>query len=64
MTVSTDSSDDAANERRARSELIVDANQPATTIQIRLADGSNVRAQFNLFHTIGDLRRFIIMYPL
>ncbi|XP_033227756.1 NSFL1 cofactor p47-like isoform X4 [Belonocnema kinseyi] len=60
MPVSTGSSDDAANELRARSQLIVDTNKPATTIQIRLADGSNVRAQFNLFHTVGDLRRFII----
>ena len=61
ITTSTDSSDDAAaNEQHARSELNVDANQPTTTIQIRLADGSNVRAQFNLHHTIGDLRRFIL----
>ncbi|KAI4474554.1 hypothetical protein M0802_015557 [Mischocyttarus mexicanus] len=41
------------------SPATVDSTKPITTIQIRLADGSSVRAQFNLSHTISDLRRYI-----
>lgn len=63
MTVPVDSADQAADEARARSELNVDSAQPVTTIQIRLADGSSVRAQFNLTHTVGDVRRYISTYP-
>mmetsp|Transcript_42073 Transcript_42073/g.105554 ORF Transcript_42073/g.105554 Transcript_42073/m.105554 type:complete len:187 (-) Transcript_42073:133-693(-) len=37
----------------------IDENQPATSIQIRLADGSRMVAKFNLTHTVGDIRRFI-----
>lgn len=59
MTVPTDPADQAANESHAKKQLNVDVTQPVTTIQIRLADGSSVRAQFNLTHTINDLRRYI-----
>lgn len=55
--------DQSANESRAREELNVDTSQPLTTIQIRFADGSNTRAQFNLTHTIADIRQFITTYP-
>ncbi|XP_011259888.1 NSFL1 cofactor p47 isoform X2 [Camponotus floridanus] len=60
MTVPTDPADQAANEAQARKELNVDTSKPTTTLQIRLADGSTVKAQFNLSHTIADLRRYII----
>lgn len=63
MTVPVDSVDQAANESQARRELNLDSSQPVTTIQIRLADGSNVRAQFNMTHTIADIRRYISTYP-
>lgn len=59
MPVVTDIVDADANERQARTDLNFDANNPSTTIQIRFADGSHVRENFNLSHTIGDLRRFI-----
>lgn len=64
MPVVTDIVDADANERQARTDLNFDANNPSTTIQIRFADGSHVRENFNLSHTIGDLRRFITTYPL
>lgn len=64
MTIPSDPADQAANEAIARNQLNLDSSQPVTTIQIRLADGSNVRVQFNLTHTIEDVRRFITTYPL
>jgi UBX domain-containing protein 1 len=63
MTISTDPADQAANEALAKNQLNLNNEQPWTTIQIRLADGSNVRAQFNLSHTLGDIRRYVITYP-
>ncbi|XP_012233850.1 NSFL1 cofactor p47 isoform X2 [Linepithema humile] len=60
MTVPTDPADQAANEAQAKKELDVDTSKPTTTLQIRLADGSTVKAQFNLSHTVADLRRYII----
>ncbi|XP_070157363.1 NSFL1 cofactor p47 isoform X2 [Polyergus mexicanus] len=60
MTVPTDPADQAANEAQARKELNVDTSKPTTTLHIRLADGSNVKAEFNLSHTVADLRRYII----
>ncbi|KAJ1969804.1 protein phosphatase regulator [Dispira parvispora] len=38
----------------------VDPNQPTTSVQIRLADGSRVVAKLNHSHTIADLRQFIL----
>lgn len=61
MTVPINPADQAANESQARSQLNLDTTSPMTTIQIRLSDGQNIRQQFNLTHTIGDIRRFIIM---
>ncbi|XP_071628184.1 NSFL1 cofactor p47 isoform X2 [Temnothorax longispinosus] len=60
MTVATDPADQAANEAQAKKELELDASKPTTTLQIRLADGSVVKAQFNLSHTVADLRRYVI----
>ena len=34
-----------------------DASLPTTSIQLRLADGSRLRAEFNLSHTVADIRR-------
>ncbi|XP_034942685.1 NSFL1 cofactor p47 [Chelonus insularis] len=59
MTIPCDTADQIANESQARSQLNVDTNNPVTTIQIRLADGQNIREQFNLTHTVGDIRRYI-----
>lgn len=63
MSVPSDPADQAANEALARNQLNLNSEQPVTTLQIRLADGSNVRVQFNLTHTIGDIRRYITTYP-
>ncbi|CAO3608512.1 unnamed protein product [Cunninghamella blakesleeana] len=37
----------------------VDPNQPTTSLQIRLGDGSRLVAKFNHTHTVGDIRRYI-----
>lgn len=37
----------------------VDESEPATSIQLRLADGSRMVARFNLTHTVSDIRQFI-----
>jgi len=56
----TSSSDDnEKNEKFANEVIHMDPNQPNTTIQIRLSDGSRLTGRFNLSHTIGDLRLFI-----
>lgn len=36
-----------------------DQSLPLTSIQLRLADGSRMVAEFNLQHTVADIRRFI-----
>lgn len=43
----------------ARPELVVDEAQPATSVQLRLSDGTRMVARFNLTHTVADLRAFI-----
>lgn len=52
------------SEEAAKKEIPVDSAQPNTTIQVRLSDGSTLVARLNHSHTIGDLRRYINMYPL
>ncbi|KAI0808279.1 hypothetical protein C8Q74DRAFT_1232451 [Fomes fomentarius] len=37
----------------------VDQTKPATSVQIRLADGTRMVARMNLTHTVGDIRNFI-----
>ncbi|KAK9064158.1 hypothetical protein SSX86_015538 [Deinandra increscens subsp. villosa] len=39
--------------------LVVDATLPSTSVQLRLADGSRIVAQFNHHHTVADIRSFI-----
>lgn len=60
MTIPTDLADQAANESEAKKQLNLDESKPVTTLQIRLADGTNVKAQFNLTHTVSDLRQYIV----
>ncbi|XP_011190644.1 NSFL1 cofactor p47 [Zeugodacus cucurbitae] len=48
------------DENAAKDKLKVDSSQPTTTLQIRLADGSRLTAQFNLNHTVADIRRYIM----
>ncbi|CAK9808067.1 NSFL1 cofactor p47 [Anthophora plagiata] len=60
MTIPTDLADQTANESQAKQQLKLDESKPVTTLQIRLADGSTVKVQFNLTHTINDLRLYIV----
>lgn len=57
---STEQKDCAGNEARAKKNLGLDASQPTTNIQIRLADGSRLVGQFNHDHTLGQVRAYII----
>ncbi|XP_030368946.1 NSFL1 cofactor p47 [Scaptodrosophila lebanonensis] len=51
--------DVAKDEDSARNAINLNSDAPSTTLQIRLADGSRLAAQFNLTHTVSDIRRFI-----
>lgn len=47
-----------------RAHFEVDFNEPTTSVQIRLADGTRLVARMNLSHTVGDIRNFInASYP-
>jgi len=37
----------------------LDPDQPQTSIQVRLADGTKLVARCNLTHTVGDIRNFV-----
>lgn len=39
--------------------VVVDESQPKTTLQIRLADGTRIRQQFNHTHRVSDIRTAI-----
>lgn len=52
-------SDSAANIVAAQEAMAVNEDLPATTLQIRLADGTRLTARFNYTHTVGDVRRYI-----
>ncbi|KAM5588803.1 plant UBX domain-containing protein 4 [Rosa sericea] len=39
--------------------LVVDESLPSTSVQLRLADGTRMIAQFNYHHTISDIRTFV-----
>ncbi|KAH8284554.1 hypothetical protein KR018_004110 [Drosophila ironensis] len=51
--------EEANQEASARDAINLNSAEPSTTLQIRLADGSRLAAQFNLSHTVSDIRRFI-----
>ncbi|GLH01989.1 Protein tyrosine phosphatase shp1/cofactor for p97 atpase-mediated vesicle membrane fusion [Gryllus bimaculatus] len=59
VTVALDDKDRVANEEEAKGAIAVDPERPATTVQIRLADGSRLLGRFNLTHTVADVRRYI-----
>ncbi|XP_013119175.2 NSFL1 cofactor p47 [Stomoxys calcitrans] len=56
---STSSSDAKPNDEAAKDKLKVDTSAPVTTIQVRLADGTRLAAQFNLTHTVSDIQDYI-----
>ncbi|WOO80936.1 UBX domain-containing protein 3 [Vanrija pseudolonga] len=43
----------------ATPSITVDASKPATSVQLRLADGSRLVARVNLDHTVADLRAYV-----
>merc|ERR1711862_317144 len=44
----------------AAKEVVVDASKPKTKVQLQLPDGSKKVEEFNLDHTVGDLRAVCI----
>ncbi|XP_015929380.1 NSFL1 cofactor p47 isoform X2 [Parasteatoda tepidariorum] len=62
VTAAAASTDDRKkNEAEAQSCIKVDDSMPVTSIQIRLADGSRLVMNANHNHTVGDIRRFIVI---
>ncbi|GIX85270.1 NSFL1 cofactor p47 [Caerostris darwini] len=49
------------NDAGAQESLNVDESKPITSVQIRLADGSRLMMKANSSHTVGDIRRFIVI---
>ncbi|KFM76177.1 NSFL1 cofactor p47, partial [Stegodyphus mimosarum] len=45
----------------AQQSLNIDESQPVTSVQIRLADGSRLTMKANYTHTVGDVRRFLVL---
>lgn len=43
----------------ANATLVVDEAQPVAVVQVRLSDGTRMRARFNDNHTVGQLRAFV-----
>ncbi|KAL9093687.1 MAG: hypothetical protein Q9159_000216 [Coniocarpon cinnabarinum] len=56
-TASTTGSTSAAADASAKPQI--DESQPTVRLQIRLADGTRLPAQFNTSATIGDVRAFV-----
>lgn len=44
---------------RADEQLAVNADEPTTMIQVRLADGTRLSARFNHTHTVDNIRTYI-----
>lgn len=47
------------HEAKARADLKIEEDAPATMLSIRLSDGSRLSARFNLTHTVQDIRQYI-----
>lgn len=47
------------NADAANATLVVDESQPVAVIQVRLSDGTRLRARLNEDHTVGQLRAFV-----
>ncbi|XP_018327189.1 NSFL1 cofactor p47 [Agrilus planipennis] len=54
-----DEKDCKVNEANAKILVSVDPSKPTTNLQIRLADGTRLVAQFNHDHTVADIRTYI-----
>ena len=49
----------AAAAQQPAKQLVIDPNQPATSIQLRLADGTRMVIRLNMSHRVADIRGFI-----
>ncbi|XP_010873828.1 NSFL1 cofactor p47 isoform X1 [Esox lucius] len=52
--------DQVASEAQAIASVDLDASQPVTNIQIRLADGGRLVQKFNHTHRVSDVRQFVV----
>jgi len=52
--------DPAAAEKAAADKAKINADEPTTNVQVRLADGSRIVVKLNHSHTVGDLRSYIV----
>lgn len=50
----------AENEAKASSSILINEAEPTTNIQIRLADGGRLVQKFNHSHRVSDIRLFIV----
>ncbi|XP_046388438.1 NSFL1 cofactor p47 [Ischnura elegans] len=50
-----------ANESAAAQSINVNEDEPSTTVQVRLADGTVLQGRFNHTHTVNDVRRYITL---
>nr|XP_050023787.1 NSFL1 cofactor p47-like [Dermacentor andersoni] len=48
-------------EADAKAAISLDESQPMTNIQIRLSDGTRLVAHMNHTHTVGDIRKYIVV---
>ncbi|XP_053309394.1 NSFL1 cofactor p47 [Spea bombifrons] len=60
QVLTSSASQQAEQEAKASSSVILDESEPITNIQIRLADGGRLVQRFNHSHRIRDVRLFIV----
>lgn len=53
--------DRLANEAAATQSIDLNNDEPITSVQVRLADGTVLQGRFNHTHTVNDVRRFITL---
>eukprot|EP01097_Dermamoeba_algensis_P001475 TRINITY_DN1551_c0_g1_i7.p1 TRINITY_DN1551_c0_g1~~TRINITY_DN1551_c0_g1_i7.p1 ORF type:complete len:212 (-),score=72.91 TRINITY_DN1551_c0_g1_i7:76-711(-) len=58
---SSSSSSAAPSPSPSSSDFKLDTNQPVTSIQIKLHDGSRLVGKFNHTHTVNDIKKYINM---
>lgn len=59
QTLGTEPAADLPTVTATGDQPTVDADQPTTTIQVRLANGTRLRATLNLSHTVADLEAYV-----
>ncbi|GFT68394.1 NSFL1 cofactor p47 [Trichonephila clavipes] len=59
--VQSESKPSEQDETKAQENLKLDETKPVTNVQIRLADGTRLMMKANHSHTVGDVRRYIVI---